>query len=984
MEFVILGSTALYVDGARLPLGAAKQRGMLAILLYHVGEPVRTDTLVDLLWPGRTPDECRELVYTLASRVRAALNRVGMGNALTRVPTVAGYRLDLDPLFVDFHRFRHMMGVARDAAARESYDTAVALLTAAIELWKDEPLADLRGARAEHLRRSMKDALSNAHRLLADYLLRLGRHHAVLALLEPLLLVDDLDEMLAQSWINALCAAGRDDDARSYLTAFRRRFRKEMRSEAGVALPRPARRPTGGGLTMEPPAEGVRDAAATPVAGLPAVPVGPRQLPKDISDFTGHQELLVELDALTDPERRRTGVVVLSGMPGVGKTTLCVHFGHRQRHRFPDGQLYLNANAYGPVPGVDPDEALGRFLEALDVPTDRIPSGREQRRDRLDRLLAGRRVLIVLDNVRDSRQVRPLLTASETCVTLITSRTRLKGLSIREGVPNLTVPSLAEGDCLALLSRMVGARRAAEDPVALRALARLSGGLPLALRIIGEHVVERPRARVADLVEELSNRLLDGDAEDDESSLRTVFAWSYEALRPAAARLFRLLGLHPAATIGPEAAAALAGIGVEQSEHLLNGLAKAHLINHDTARRYRFHDLLRLYAADRARCEEPAQERDRAIRRLLDWYVLSAANAAAVLAPQSPPVPDLPSPDGTVPKAFSTDAEAMKWCEAERGNLLAVTRWAAACGLHRHAWQLPGAVVEMLDRYGRQDDLLELLQVGQASADVDGHRQGQLGILNDLGTIYFALHEYGRAAEAFTTAQTLAREIGYVDVEMACSHNLATVHLRSGRVDVALGIIRRVLRDCRTRSNRPGEAAALHRLGDAYRRMKRYDSAIGRYREALSIRKAIGAARGQAMTLAALAALYAELEDWRQALDHCTRALRIYDHTRDEPVECDTLAILADAERALGMRREAVDHARRAVAISEGIGDSARRARALAVLAHALAAAGDVVPARRACGQALTMLDESTDPEHGALRDGLAALRDSLGSPAGP
>lgn len=964
MEFVILGRTALRVDGRTVPLGAAKQRAMLALLLYHVGEPVRVDTLVEYLWPDRRPQECRDILYPLASRTRAVLSRVGIACALDRVPSISGYRLNVDPLTIDFHRFRRMAADARWAASRGSFDTAASLLNVAIELWQDEPLADLRGPRADHLRRFVNDSLLDAHRQLIDCELRLGRHESALVRLEPLVRAHELDESFAQSWITALCHVGRPGDARRFLGEFRRRFRSEMRADPAVTLPDPA-------VALPAPAE-------TIVGSAPPKPVGPRQLPKDITDFTGHDELLARLDELTAAPDRRANIVVISGMPGVGKTTLATHWAHLRRDRFPDGQLYLNAQAYGPMPAVDPDDALGRFLQALDVPVDRIPLSGDDRRDRLNRLLAGRRMLILLDNVHDSRQVRPLLTTADSCLTLITSRSRLKGLSIREAVPNLTVPPLAEDAGRALLDRVIGVSRTSGEPDAVRSLVRACGGLPLALRIVSVHVAERPRARVADLVDELSLHLLDGEGEDDENSVRTLFDWSFAALSPDAARLFRLLGLYPGATIGVEAAAALAGFPVQRAEPLLNGLAKMHLINHDTARRYRFHDLLRRYAADRAEAEEPAEQRREAIGRLLTWYVLTAANATAVLAPHRPPVPDLPSPADICPQTFETDPEALRWCEAERSNMVAVTRWAADHGLHRLAWQLAGAAYEVFNRYGRQDDMLELLRLALSSARRDRHQQGQLGILNNLGTTYYLLHDYRRAAEELTTGLGLARSIGFVEAELTYLHNLATVHLKVGDTAAAIEIYERVLA-ARVVDGEPGaQAYAMHRLGDAYRRIGGYNAALAQYRRALEIFEQIGSLRGQGAVNAELAALFLECSQPEEAQEYCQRALDFHRRTRDEAALCDTLITAADAQRELGRGPDAVRDAQRAVALGMELADSPRRGRALVALSHALAATGRIADATEVSRQALAIVDELNDPEAGSLRERLLALRESL------
>jgi DNA-binding SARP family transcriptional activator len=976
MEFVILGRTELRVHGQPVDLGAAKQRGLMAILLYHVGTPVRVDTIVDHLWAARRPDNHRANLHSLVSRIRAVLHNSGLPKALVRIPSTGAYRLDVDSGLVDYHRFRRAVTQAREAARNGRHESCVALLTEAIELWRDEPLADLRGALAEHLRRNMKDALLDAYKRLADSQLRLGEFDSMLARLEPILRGHDLDDTLAQYWINALCATDRRAEARTFFTVFRQRFRKALHTEPSIELPpitempRPVRVSSGGDRPAragERPTTAARQAAS-----------GPRQLPNDVTDFTGHRELLGELDMLTEPAHAGPNIMVISGMPGAGKTTLAVHWAHRQRHRFPDGQLHLNAGAYGPVPPVEPADALGRFLHALDVPQDRIPAGVEQRRDRLNQLLADRQVLIVLDNVLDSAQVRPLLPTSDTCVTLITSRNRLRGLTVREGVRHVTVPPLPEDACLELLSRVIGGPRTHAEPAALRALARLSGGLPLAVRIIGEHVAARPRARICELVDELSTHLLDCEGEDDdEATLRTVFAWSHNALRTDAAHLFGMLGLYPGRSISPEAAAALTGTDLHHAEQLLNTLAKAHLINHDTARRYRFHDLLRRYAVDRAERDEPADLKEAALRRLLDWFLLSATNAAAVLAPQEPPVPDLPDPTGIEPQTFASDVDAMRWCGAERGNLGAVTRWAAKNGWHRHGWQIPGAVHGILDRYGRQDDVRELQEIALWSAQLDGHQLGQIGTLNNLGTTYFALHDYRRAAANFEASLLLARSIGHAGAETICLHNLASVHLANGDTTTAVRLYHKLLHTWRELGNRIGEASTLHRLGNAHRQMRRYDEAIGYYREALAIRGRIGALREQGTTHGELAALFLETDRGEPALEHCRLALEIHEHTKDDPARCDALTTMADIQRKQGMRRESIRTARRAVALSEDIADSLRRGRALTVLAHALAAAGYGNAADRARTEALIIVQEVADPATRALRQRLHTIPDT-------
>ncbi|MEU7796933.1 BTAD domain-containing putative transcriptional regulator [Micromonospora tulbaghiae] len=957
MEFAILGPTKLMVEGRSIPLGAAKQRGLLAVLLYHAGNPVRIETIVEFLWQDSAVDARRPLLYTLASRLRAALRSVDLQDALVRVPGTAAYRLTVDPELVDYHRFLRLTAEARQAVDRDQHDRCVALLTRADELWRGDPLADLRGARCEHLRRDMRERQFAAAKMLAESELAIGQHNRALARLEPLLIDNPLDEGLARLWIAALHAAGRTYDARDFVVAYRRRYRRTMRVDPVLDV-----------ANLRPTAS-ARNHLAAVEATMPV----PRQLPNDVPDYAGHRRLLDELDTLATGEGT-SKVVVLTGMPGVGKTTLAGHWGRRRQGWFPDGQLYLNAEAHGPVPPIGAQAALHRFLVALGVPADRVPSDAHRRAEMYHRLMDGRRMLVVLDNVVDSDEAQQLLPRSDTSLTVVISRNRLRGLSVRHGIRSLTVTPLSHLERHHMLARIIGPERAVAEPAALETLAWLSGGLPLALRVIGEHVVSRPQARLGELADELTGRLLDIEGDDtDEMTLRTVFAWSVNALTPMPTRLFRGLGLFPGGAIGAEAAAAMLAVDVAGAERALDRLARAHLINHDTVRRYRMHDLLRRYAADRARAEEPAEQRQAALRRLLDWYLLTAVNAVTALEPNRAPVPDLPDPGAVTPMTFPSESAALRWCETERTNVLALVRSATVEGFHRHAWQTVDTVHEVFDRSGSQEDMREMLRIALDAATADGHALARVGTLINLGATYFTTHDYDRAGSLFAEASRLAEENGFAELQMVCRHNLASVHLRTGATATAIETFQEVLTDCRGTGNATGEAYTLYHLGDAHRQLGRYDQARLLYQQALAVWNRIGSLRGRSLNHVQLAGLSLDTGQPEIALDLVRVAIDLHDRVTDDTIRCDALTVSAEAHLRLGRHRDALADATLARVVGDELGDPLRQARALAVLAEALRAVGHHDNALSRGREALDLLDDTDDPQRVAIRERIAA-----------
>jgi tetratricopeptide (TPR) repeat protein len=438
-----------------------------------------------------------------------------------------------------------------------------------------------------------------------------------------------------------------------------------------------------------------------------------------------------------------------------------------------------------------------------------------------------------------------------------------------------------------------------------------------------------------------------------------VFGWSYRSLPPAAAALFRRLALHPGSRISLDAAAALAGTDLRETDRTLNLLGRANLVGHDTARHYRLHDLLRQFAETRGATEDTPAEIAAVRLAITTWFLRSAANAAAILVPHLPPVPDLPAPPPYVME-FATESAALAWCQAERENIAAATRYASRHGLHRLGWQLPAAVYEIFTRTGRYDDLISMNELAVESARRDGHTFGEVANLNNLGCALSLTYQYDRAITTLTTARTRAAESGDVAAEFNCAHNLGAAYLSIGDTPQAIRNFLEVRDVCRRLGMRFGESATLHQLGDAYRQMSQPDLALAAYREALAIREEIGSIRGQGRTHHQLGTFHLERGDLRLAAEHCAAALAMHELIQESAGRCDALTTMADIERAAD-GEVAVAHAREAVEASVDLGDSRRQLRALTVLADALAGQPD--EAARVRAEAMEIAAELSGPE---------------------
>ncbi|WP_410640210.1 BTAD domain-containing putative transcriptional regulator [Amycolatopsis sp. lyj-346] len=582
MEIRLLGPVEVVAGPRRVPAGRRQLRVMLAVLAAAAPRPVPVPVLIDRVWGEHPPAGVRQAVWTRVAGIRKVLAE-GAGEP---VPVVSwqpgGYVLRVDPDRVDLHRFRRLTAAARRPGCPDP--ERVTLLAAALDLWRGTPLAGLGGEWVARQRDSWQLERLDAAVAWARAAVRVGRHAAVAPVARDLLEDHPHSEPLATALVRALAADHRTGEALAECRAACERVRRDLGVPPGRELLSLRQALLGGEPLPVPPA------AAGPV-------VVPAQLPADVAGFAGRRPELARLDALLDGA---AGVIAVSGTAGVGKTALTAHWAHRVRGRFPDGQLYLNLRGFDPGgPSMEPAEASGLVLDGLGVPAGRIPAGPDARAALYRSLLAGRRVLVVLDNARDAAQVRPLLPGAPGSLVLVSSRTTLTGLVAANGAHLLALDPLPPAEARQLLAARLGRTRVAAEPAAVTGIVTACAGLPLALVIAAARALTRPRLRLDVLAGELldaRSRLAVLSGDDPGTDLGTVLSWSYAALSPPARRLFRLLGPVPGPDLTPAAAASLAGTPVHRIEPLLTELTRANVFAEPVPGRYRCHELLRSYA----------------------------------------------------------------------------------------------------------------------------------------------------------------------------------------------------------------------------------------------------------------------------------------------------------------------------------------------------------------------------------------------------
>ncbi|MFI0939394.1 AfsR/SARP family transcriptional regulator [Streptomyces sp. NPDC021020] len=898
-----------------MPLGPTKSRLLLAALLLRGNEIVPQSALVEAVWDDCPPPSAYANLRTYVRGLRQLLDPQGE-NRLRLLP--GGYLLSLGPLERDSDRFSAVAGSGRDALAVGNLDAARAQFRQALDIPRGpQPLSDL--PLTPTLLRQAAPLTEMVLAVEEDYAavqLTLGAPADVVRRLRPLL---DRHPLRQRAWAQMMLGLYRLGDVAGALDAFQR-AQHAMRQELGLDpnphmvamhddilhhrphLDVPGRAAVEAAVT--PPAESgaVRPQEQPDITAVhePADMTVPHQLPRQLPDFRGRKRESALLDNLIDgggTSVDRLPVCVISGMAGVGKTSLVLHWGHGVADRFPDGHLYADLRGYDPGHAVSPSEVLRSFLEALGVPRARVPLDGEGRSGLYRSLLSTRRMLVVLDNARDAEQVRPLLPGSGDSLAVITSRRRLIGLTLREGARQMVLDVMPTHDAYGVLASHAGADRLAAEPDVVDTIVSATGRLPLALAIVGARISSHPGFPLRVFAKELLAKSGPLDALDD-GEVRQIFSWSYLALSAPAADLFLMLGLHPGQDITAAAAAALAATAEVDVVPALGELTRLHLLTEHRPGRYAFHDLLRAYAAELGTRRLTADVRRAALHRLLDHYLHQAYPAAVLLQPQwltFAPATPLSAPTRRPPADASAAAQ---WFGSEQEVLTRVIHAAASSGFEQYAWQLAWALTTFLAPQGLWQRQQDLQRAALDAARRSGDCLGTATSLRLLARACTRLDELDEAEVLFGDARMLYQKLDDAAGEAQTLHNMVEVCFMQGRLDKAVEYGEDALLLHERAGGSSGEARTLNAIGWVHAAAGRYEKAVERCTQAMAQQRLSGDRNGLAATLDSLGFAYDRLGRSNESIRCFEEAIQLFRESADRYHEAETLIRLGDARLA--------------------------------------------------------------------------------------
>ncbi|GAT69213.1 SARP family transcriptional regulator [Planomonospora sphaerica] len=993
LRFAVLGPVQAWRDGAELDLGTPLQRSILAMLLVREGRAVTPAEMIDGVWGEEAPPRALGALRTYVSRLRAVLepDRSPRTPPTLLTSVGRGYALRLAGAWFDLNRFE--AGIQEAEAARRAGDPggAAEILRAALALCTGEPLAGAVGPYVEHQRDRLVECRMSALETLMDLDLELGRHAEVVSDLIALTGDHPLRERLRAQLMLAYYRCGRQADALAVFTDTRRALVDELGIDPGPELTALHRRILSGdpALAAPPAAPRAASSAAPERPSAPApVPVPgegyeppelprPAQLPAAVSDFTGRRQIIDRLRVLLSAQDGADGsegvpVAAISGIGGVGKTALAVHVAHAMHDRFPDGQLYADLRGYGDEPTA-PESALAAFLRGLGLPADVIPDGLAERSALFRSLLADRRMLVLLDNARDAAQVGHLLPGSSGCAAIVTSRHKLADLPAARLV-DLDV--MEPEEALGLLRAVAGTERVDSERAAAMDVVAACGFLPLAVRIVAARLAARPTWTVASLVPRLADerRRLD-EMRVGDLAVESTFALGYGQLTSAQARAFRLLSLPGGPDISVSAASAVLDLGPMDAEDLLESLVDASLLEAPAPGRYRFHDLLKLFArraAERASgsaARPDAGSGPEALRRLLGFY-LASARSAHRLAYEGSTVADRLAVSGSG-HAFTSADEAVTWLSVEAEGLFASISQAAA-DTRDAAGLLPAAdlllAMEPLLESGShvREFGLRIREVLAAARRLDAP-SAELRCRYVRGRLLFGANRLAEAEQEFRAVLELSAG-GDRIVTGEALNALAVVVGRQRRHTEALSWFDAARKEFRENDAPGGEALTLSYSARDHLFLGQPEEAIAAAEQGLAVFSEIGSAAGTARARYHLGIVLSRVGRLNEAVHHHAECLAFFRAGNQRVWEQRVCSRLAETLIAAGRFADATRHAEQALAVSREIGHPYGEAQALWVLGRALSGLGEARRSRACLVRAHDLFSRLGAPEAGDLR----------------
>ncbi|MGY6020395.1 BTAD domain-containing putative transcriptional regulator [Streptomyces spinosirectus] len=954
LSFAVLGPVRARRGEEAVGTGSPQQRALLAALLLREGRTATAAELIDALWGEEPPSQALAALRTYASRLRKVLDPGVL------VSESGGYAVrGLGEGALDLAVAQELAAQAEKARGAGDLCRARSLLGRALALWDGETLAGVPGPYAEAQRVRLEEWRLQLLESRLDMDLEQGCHAEAVSELTALTAEHPLRERLRELLMLALYRSGRQAEALAVYTD----TRQLLADELGVD-PRPGLRELQQRILQ---ADESLAEPSSPAAEPASVPVRPAQLPATVPDFTGRSAFVAELgEVLASAEGRVMAVSAVAGIGGVGKTTLAVHVAHQARAAFPDGQLYVDLQGAGAA-SAEPETVLGSFLRALGTVDSAIPASLEERSALYRSVLDGRRVLVLLDNARDAAQVRPLLPGTEGCAALVTSRVRMVDLA---GAHLVDLDVMSPDEALSLFTKIVGEERVASEREAALDVVAACGFLPLAIRIAASRLAARRTWTVSVLAAKLADerRRLD-ELQAGDLAVKATFELGYGALEPPQARAFRLLGLADGPDISLAAAAAVLDLPPEETEDLLESLVDTSLLESAAPGRYRYHDLVRLYArACAERDEWPPGERAAAMTRLLDFYLATAAGVYAMERPGDRLVDHL-APTSYPGLTFGDRHEAQDWLYAEAVCLLACAAQSAG-----RAETLPRAIdllwaAHDLSESGANSKGYEATAKALLeSARRHGDPRAEARALTTLVNVHHVSGRFEEAGQEAERATLLAQQAGDLLPVCWASNARGIIALYQSRHQDGEEHLSQAIEHFRTLGDRPGEASALCNLSRIHLATGRTGSAVALAREGIEIYDAMGNSMRGANARYALGLALTQSGELDSAAERLHEALEVFRDSRQRLWEGMSLFRLAEVDLAARRPAQAAANAEMALTVLRGIGGEWRRGNVLTVLGRALGGIGQTGRAQVCWREAMGIYEELGSPEAAEVR----------------